>query len=148
MVGFRKAIAAAAAPLALVLTLGAGTASASSAAAKPVTTTHAATKSVSPNSLCAITEYGYTGQRICGYDYTSFDWGGGNVEYFVIGGDYAIWHIWNGSGGWQSLGGTAGAFSSNGVYPISNVTGVWTYGTDGNRWCNDWGTPWSGWHLC
>jgi opacity protein-like surface antigen len=97
-------------------------------------------------SACAITVYGYTGYRICEFDYFSYNWGGGNYEYFVVGTNYAIYHIWKGSGGWKSLGGQASRYAPNGTYPTT-PTGVATYGTDENLWCRAW--PWtSGWHRC
>ena len=147
MVNLRKAVAVVAAPIALALTVGAGTASAAGTGG-PTAIAHPGVKGASPNAVCSISEYGYTGLTYCGFGATEFDWSGG-TEYFVVGTDYQVWHIWQGSGGWQPLGGkTTGSTPNNGVHPISNVLGVWMYGTDNRQWCDDWGTPWSGWHLC
>lgn len=100
---------------------------------------------VSPLSLCAITKYGYSGWRICEFTYSYIDRGNGNVEWFVVGSDYAIYHIWPGSGGWHSLGGRARTAAPNGAYTY--LYGVETIGTDNAWWCRDW--PWSsGWHRC
>jgi hypothetical protein len=101
-----------------------------------------------------ITRYGYTGHMVCNYGIGTINWGGGNIETFVVGTDYRIWHIWLNSGGWHSLGGLASAFEPNGAYRWFSATqvGVWTYGTNrdanGNRvaWCNAW--PWTGWTPC
>ncbi|MFG2987532.1 hypothetical protein ACGFYQ_41210 [Streptomyces sp. NPDC048258] len=96
-------------------------------------------------SACAVTAYGYTGYAICDFIYSTLDWGGGNLEYFVVGTDYAIWHAWKGSGGWHSLGGQASRATPNGAYTYAY--GVSTYGTDGRPWCRD--HPWTkGWRLC
>lgn len=101
--------------------------------------------SVTPLSSCAITLYGYTGYRICEFTYSNINWGNGNVEWFVVGTDYAIWHIWLNSGGWHSLGGQADRQTPNGAY--SYLYGVATWGTDDNFYCRDW--PWSrGWYRC
>jgi hypothetical protein len=94
---------------------------------------------------------GYPGRMVCGYGYSALDWGGGNVEWFVVGTDFSIWHIWLNSGGWHSLGGLASAFAPNGAYPWVSDTevGVWTIGAESQRrpWCNAW--PWTrGWQLC
>lgn len=112
------------------------------------TTTHAAGSRAALTS-CPINRYGYDGYRICEFESWYLDWGGGNVEYFVVGTDYAIWHIWQGSGGWHSLGGQAQRQTPNGAYTFSRggIAGVWTWGTDGNPWCRNW--PWtSGWYRC
>jgi hypothetical protein len=121
----------------------------SGAAGKPISVhTYsgvAAAGGASPQAACAITVYGYTGYRVCGFDYSSFDWGGGNVEYFVVGTNYAIFHIWLNSGGWKSLGGQADRAAPNGAYAY--LYGVETIGTDGYWWCRDW--PYSsGWYQC
>jgi len=101
--------------------------------------------SASTLSSCAITLYGYTGYRICGFDYSYINWGNGNVEWFVVGTNYAIWHIWLNSGGWHSLGGQADRQTPNGAYTY--LYGVATWGTDDFLWCRDW--PWSsGWYRC
>lgn len=108
-------------------------------------------QAASPNAACAITEYGYAGEYICGFNVlpVAHD---GLTEYFVVGTDYAIWHIWPGSGGWHSLGGKARKATPNGVYLEGIVStdswGIYTYGTDNHTWCNNWGIPWSGWYSC
>jgi hypothetical protein len=149
MVSLRKSIAAVAVPIAMALTLGTGTASAASTS-RPALTVHSAVKGATANSACAITVYGYTGYRVCEFAYSSLDWGGGNVEVFVVGTDYAIYHIWNGSGGWHSLGGMARNTTPNGAYAFNSPSiGVETIGTDNNWYCNYWGSAsWSGWQRC
>jgi hypothetical protein len=99
----------------------------------------------SPLSSCAITLYGYTGYRICEFDYSYINWGNGNVEWFVVGTNYAIYHIWLNSGGWHSLGGQADRQTPNGAYAY--LFGVSTWGTNDLFYCRDW--PWSsGWYRC
>ena len=104
----------------------------------------------SAESGCPFQRYGYTGRVVCGYDITYINWGGGNLEYFVVGTDFSIWHIWLNSGGWHWLGGLASAFPPNGAYAYTGSwKGVSTYGVDVYRslWCFDW--PWTGgWYLC
>lgn len=85
-----------------------------------------------------ITVYGYTGRRVCGFDYSAYSRGGSNLEWFVVGGDYAIWHIWPGSGGWRSLGGVARSAAPNGAYATRSPVGVKTRGTDNAWWCRSW----------
>lgn len=87
---------------------------------------------------CPITKYGYRGCRVCGFVYSSYNWGGGNVEWFVVGTNYAIWHIWKGSGGWRSLGGQARKPPPNGAYAMSSPIGVETIGTDNAWWYRLW----------
>ena len=99
----------------------------------------------STSSACAITKYGYTGYRICEFDYSNIDRGNGNIEWFVVGANYAIYHIWPGSGGWKSLGGRARTATPNGAYAY--FYGVQTIGTNHYWYCRDW--PWgSGWYRC
>lgn len=96
-------------------------------------------------SSCAITKYGYTGYRICEFDYSYIDRGNGHIEWFVVGTNYAIYHIWPGSGGWKSLGGRARTATPNGAYAY--LYGVQTIGTNHYWYCRDW--PWgSGWYRC
>lgn len=78
----------------------------------------------------------------------------GSAETFVIGTDWAIRHAWPGSNGWHSLGGQSYhavnvGVTQNGVRLWSgNPYAIWTFGTDGREWCDNWGTPaWMGWHL-
>jgi hypothetical protein len=95
---------------------------------------------------CPITRYGYTGYRVCGFAYFDYTWSDGNVETFVVGTNYSIYHIWATSKGWQSLGGIASPNAPNGAYPTVPL-GVWTYGKDENKWCRL--HPWtSGWARC
>ncbi len=105
----------------------------------------AVVKATSAADACPVTAYGYTGYAICDFIYSTYDWGGGNLEYFVVGTDYQIWHAWKGSGGWHSLGGQASRATPNGAYAYAK--GVATYGTDRNLWCRD--HPWTnGWRRC
>jgi len=90
-------------------------------------TVHRATAAdaVSPNSSCASKEYGYTGYRVCGFDWSSADWGGGNV------------------------GTSSSERTTTSTTYIGNGLGIETIGTD-NRWhCNDRRSGnWSGWYTC
>jgi hypothetical protein len=110
--------------------------------------------SAAADCYVVIIRYGYTGHRVCNFDISTINWGGGNIETFVVGTDYSIWHIWLNSGGWHSLGGLASAFEPNGANRWFSATqvGVWTFGVgfdaNGNRTpcCNAW--PWTGWTPC
>ncbi|WP_213455507.1 hypothetical protein [Rhizomonospora bruguierae] len=103
-------------------------------------------------SKCAVTEYGYTGYRICEFDWLAVYKSNGSVEYFVVGTNYAIFHIWPGSGGWKSLGGKASSWAPNGVYYLTvsgGDYGVWTYGTDERPWCTiNASGRWTSWFSC
>lgn len=101
--------------------------------------------------LCPVSAFGYSGQMICGTTILPADKGTNTLqEEFVIGGDWSIWHAWSGSNGWKSLGGQAQRTVTNGVWQWSaNPFAIYTFGTDGNKWCDNWGVPaWGGWHLC
>jgi hypothetical protein len=103
--------------------------------------------SVSTAAACPITVYGYTGQRVCGYGYSYIDRGNGNVEWFVIGTNYAVYHIWPSSGGWKSLGGQSSRNDTWGAIAYLNPEGVSTVGTNELLYCRDW--PWTrGWERC
>jgi hypothetical protein len=115
---------------------------------RAVKTPSASATSAVAAAACAITRYGYTGYEVCGYGHSALDWGGGNVETFVVGTNYEIYHIWKGSGGWKSLGGQSSRSNSYGAqvynYPVN---GVATVGTNNLLYCRDW--PWSsGWFRC
>ncbi|MDQ2814510.1 MAG: hypothetical protein M3Z75_22275 [Actinomycetota bacterium] len=108
-------------------------------------------QSLSPSfSTCQVDVFGYGGQGICGTGALFRYANGASVEAFIIGTNWAIWHVWPGSNGWHSLGGNAQHSTGNGVFEWSgNPYAIWTYGTDGKQWCDNWGTPkWGGWHLC
>ncbi|MFI5898218.1 hypothetical protein ACIA5D_49875 [Actinoplanes sp. NPDC051513] len=93
--------------------------------------------------------YGYVGKTICEFSAFYYVHSGGSREYFYIGTNYAVWHAWQGSGGWKSLGGKASRFIPNGAYPAHDTgyEGVRTVGTDNwTSWCRfnvhgTW-TPW------
>lgn len=117
--------------------------------ARPATS---ASDGVTALSKCAVTAYGYTGYRICEFDWLSVTKSNGSVEYFVVGTNYAVFHIWPGSGGWKSLGGRARTATPNGVYYLTVSGpdyGVATIGTDNRTWCtiNSSGR-WSNWFAC
>jgi hypothetical protein len=100
---------------------------------------------------CPVTEYGYTGQRLCAYGWTYLDRGNGNLEYFVIGTNYAVYHIWKGASGWKSLGGQTSRTIVYGAvayaYTDGSGSGVSTYGTNNLQYCRDW--PWTAdWYRC
>ncbi|HEV2634040.1 MAG TPA: hypothetical protein VGX23_02765 [Actinocrinis sp.] len=164
MINPRRAAAAAAAALALgALAAPASAATRNAAAGSPQSQTIAAgsrivpsavgaftSLSVSPDfSTCAVSEFGYGGQTICGtFGFEDYNPNAGNDEAFVIGLDWSIWHAWPGSNGWHSLGGQALHATGNGVGEFSNNPfTIDTIGTDGNRYCRTW--PWTaGWKRC
>jgi hypothetical protein len=127
-------------------------------AERPATTSATA---ANPYDTCRVVEYGYTGYVPCDLSQNpvkfttpgAFDWGNGNIEYFVIGTDWQIWHIWKNSGGWKPLGGHAleviwnySIAYSAGKPPTGNMW-VESIGTNGNVWCRDW--PWTAdWWEC
>lgn len=67
-------------------------------------------------SVCHYTQCGYTGNVICGFSITSVNHGNGNIEYYAVGANYAIYHIWAYSSGWRSLGGQARTAAPNGAW--------------------------------
>jgi hypothetical protein len=100
---------------------------------------------------CAIKRHNHTGYRICEMSWDYYDWGRGNVETFVVGTNFQIYHIWKGASGWKSLGGKALAAAGNGVGVFTSPRfGVVTIGTDGNGWCRYRGNGnWAGgWKRC
>jgi hypothetical protein len=100
-------------------------------------------------SSCSVSVYGYSGKRICEFAWFYYTHSNGSREYFVVGTNYAVYHAWQGSGGWKSLGGQARRALPNGTYPVHDTgyEGVRTIGTDNWSWCrfNVRGTwsPWS-----
>lgn len=108
----------------------------------------------SASSVCSIpTVYGYTGETYCYFFYSTFNWGGGNIQYFAIGTNFIIYTIWKGSGGWRNLqNGKAENVANNGVANNNNPGNliIDTYGTDGNIWCDSRSSSgsWSGWYRC
>lgn len=110
---------------------------------------HNGTEGASVNAACAITRYGHTGYRVCGFAYFDRYWSSGNVETFVVGTNYAIYHIWSTSNGWRGLGGRARTQTPNGAYPSNVFLGVRTIGTDHRYWCRYWSSSgWTGWQRC
>lgn len=107
------------------------------------------TDGASTFSSCAIYRYGYLGYRVCEFAYFDRYWSDGNVETFVIGTNYAVYHIWASSGGWKSLGGRARTATPNGAYPSLVYLGVRTIGTDNYWWCRYWtASAWTPWQRC
>jgi len=97
---------------------------------------------------CPFERYGYTGYTPCAPDgfpnYSWIIWDNSNTEYFVIGMDWHIWHIWLGSAGWHLLGGNALQDTSNFTETYvhrDGAIGVNVIGTDSDLWCQDW--PWT-----
>lgn len=97
---------------------------------------------------CAITVNGYTGYRICEYDWTKIQWSSGVTETYVIGTTHQIYRIGPNTGGWKSLGGQAMPLPTyQGIYINNSHTGIKTYGTTSSFWCRDY--PYSnGWYPC
>ena len=103
------------------------------------------------SSFCAVQAYGYTIYKPCGFIHMGIVWGpASNIEWFTVrSSDYAVWHIWPGSGGWHSLGGQARAAQPNGAWTYADkyIQRVETYGLDNDWWCRAW--PWDrGWYRC
>lgn len=147
--GPRSQASASAMPTALY---GMTAAHAGNAAAAPSGAGVLRSPSASPDfSSCGINFFGYAGAYICDTSVLfRYDGNGDLEEVFVIGTNWAVWHAWPGSNGWHSLGGAAQQISDNGVSQwSSNPYAIWTFGTDGHEWCDNWGTPtWGGWHRC
>jgi hypothetical protein len=152
MTNLRRAVFAAAATAALGL--GALAAPASAATLHEAPAAHVSelkNQSVRPDFQgCPVSAFGYAGQMICGTNDLDHYVNGSVTEVFVIGTDWSVWHAWSGSGGWHSLGGQAERSTSGGVFQWSSAPyAFWVYGTDGNQWCDNWGSPnWGGWYLC
>ncbi|MEU1628439.1 hypothetical protein ABZ746_24535 [Streptomyces sp. NPDC020096] len=104
---------------------------------------------------CPVTRYGYTGYYLCGIStvadnpWFATPWA---KETFVIGTDRAMWHIWPGSGGWQSMGGyfTPEEGSDPGQEPQPGYTRSGHRSVDatayGHVWCKWLGrSGWSSW---
>lgn len=106
-------------------------------------------------TACGINIGGQQGYYICGTSTTSYTSPNGYRTTFVLGMDHAVWQISVYAGGsasaWQSLGG----WGQKGVYSWyftnGNNYGIWTYGSDGLRWCKanivgvgypPWWRPW------
>lgn len=109
-------------------------------------------QSVSASSNCTVPSPYGNGLTPCGDIYSWVTYSNGNQEWFAIGTDYHIYHIWAGSGGWHSLGGTAADYSGNGVWShYVSDSNVWidTVGTNNAYYCDHRGIPnWSGWSIC
>ena len=102
---------------------------------------------VSAAANCRIRVGNHNGLYICGTRVGVWTHPDGRLEWFVVGADRAIWHIWQRTvgdtaySGWRTLGGYA-----------QDLTGlrrprVYVRGGDGRPWCRDW--PWrSGWFRC
>ncbi|MFE5325469.1 hypothetical protein ACFRCG_03485 [Embleya sp. NPDC056575] len=102
---------------------------------------------------CGVEAYGHKGRTLCPSQAFAYDWGGGNIEYFVVGTNYAIYHIWKNSGGWKSLGGTSNRHTVvvRDAREKGKGLGAWTIGTDGNCWWRPRGDhgEWPGsWRRC
>lgn len=109
-------------------------------------------QSLSPNANCTVPSPYGNGQTPCGYVYSWVTYSNGAQEWFAVGTDFHIYHIWSASSGWRSLGGTAENTAGNGVWAhYGGDSDVWidTIGTDNAYWCDTRGIPnWSGWKIC
>ena len=161
MIKSRRTAVMAATALALSLAALAAPASAAMADAAHGTqaTAHAAgplnDQAVSPNAFtsCSINAFGNYGSYICQTQPLILsDFLGG--EAYVIGTNWAIWETTAISSGWFSLGGVAQHKTGNAVnvWTYSPNFTIWTWGTDGQQWCDeDRGMlhgGWSGWYRC
>jgi hypothetical protein len=113
----------------------------------------AQSQSVTPDSACPVSAFGYGGEAVCGSVAMTYKYPDSHQEAFIIGINYAIWHAWKGSNGWHSLGGTARAASPTGVWLAGTFNSgkpiIDTYGTNNGVYCDNWGSPaWSGWYAC
>ncbi len=125
------------------------------AAGAPVSVHHASAlenRSLSPDANCTVPSPYGNGETPCGYVYSWVTYSSGAQEWFAVGTDYHIYHIWQGSGGWRSLGGTAENTSGNGVWAVyDGDSDVWIYtiGTNNEYYCSTRGIPnWSRWTVC
>lgn len=101
--------------------------------------------------VCRITAYGKTGYTYCDMQPARYNWGRGNIEHFVIGTKFDIYHIWDGAPKWKSLGGEA-FHAPNTWLDVTDSPNfrVMTLGLDMNWWCRFRnGGSWSGgWSRC
>jgi hypothetical protein len=87
---------------------------------------------------CYITRGAHQGGRICDWSYVDVVWNDGRKETFIIGWDYAMWHIWqryNGDptwSGWQTMN---GGFTAGVSVPSMNPPTVKARGLDYNYYC-------------
>ena len=92
---------------------------------------------------------GKRGQRICEYGLTQIYYKGRH-HVFVVGTDYAVWHIWQVRVGgpysnWTTLGGVA----RSGVYLLDyGPLRASVVGTDSRWWCRTYNGSWSGCYRC
>ena len=160
MIKLHRAAAVAATALAFAVGALAAPASAATPNAVGTTATHARTgalntRAVTPDAFtsCSINAFGNYGNYICQTQPLILeDYLGG--EAYVIGTNWAIWETSSLSSGWFSLGGVALHKTGNAVnvWTYSPNFTIWTWGTDGQQWCDqDRGLlhgGWSGWYRC
>ncbi|MFE0170803.1 hypothetical protein ACFWZ2_00680 [Streptomyces sp. NPDC059002] len=109
-------------------------------------------KSAAAPEKCPIEAYGHKGWTFCDTPGFAYNWGGGNIEYFVVGTNYAVYHIWKGASDWKSLGGKVSS-TRIGVWDAQDVVGqvgAAVYGTDNRCWWRPRGNgSWPGtWRRC
>ncbi len=113
-----------------------------------------------PPPQCDIRKGSYTGWRVCGLSQAAYTYTDGREEWFVIGMDLAVWHIWQrweGDtrwSGWYSLGGRILWPGDYGVvrYFASGVNRpeIRVVGTDGRCWARRFRPEvptWSDWFI-
>jgi hypothetical protein len=93
------------------------------------------------------------GKGICGTKGTRIHFNDGRVHTYIIGTDHAVWNIINYAGsrrtsGWQSLQGWALQEVTTRWANSANDLGIWTWGWDGRRNCNNYQGRWTGWFGC
>jgi hypothetical protein len=105
---------------------------------------------------CNITRGSYTGGYDCDTVISEHSWADGRQETFIVGWDYAVWHIWQrwrGDtewSGWASLGGEVLHYRSNygGVYiPSHDPLIIGVYGTDLAKYCKQFFPTYGGWGV-
>lgn len=109
---------------------------------------------------CPITRGNYTGRTFCFWQITELEKSNGIKELFIIGTDYAVWHIWQRFSGdgvwsdWHKLGGETKEGAENGVWArfidsARRDARVVIWGTDSRRWCKDrYESTWYDWYTC
>jgi hypothetical protein len=103
---------------------------------------------------CRITRGSHGGGRMCDKYVRDYTWADGRQETFIVGWDYAAWHIWQRWAGdtewsgWASLGGHAQEYSWSGMFIASEYPLIiMMFGTDGEKYCKQFFPTYGGWGV-